>query len=53
MVAAAWEMAAYLQHPRANHPTLSSLANAALDSYPARTAAFVLWLLGAAMLGRR
>lgn len=53
VVAAAWELAAYLQHPRADHPTLSSLGNAALDSHPARTAAFVLWLLGAAMLGRR
>lgn len=53
VAAVAWELAAYLQHPRADHPTLSSLANSALDSAPARTAAFVLWLVGAAALGRR
>ena len=49
----AWQLAAYLQHPRHDHPTLSSLANALLDSRPARAAAFALWLLGAAALGRR
>ncbi|MDP9442796.1 MAG: hypothetical protein M3P34_11620 [Actinomycetota bacterium] len=51
--AAGWELAAYLQHPRVDHPTLSSLANAALDSSPARAVAFVLWLLAAAELARR
>lgn len=49
----AWQLAAYLQHPRDDHPTLSSLANAMLDSQPARAAAFGLWLVGAAALGRR
>jgi hypothetical protein len=48
-----WQVAAYLQHPRDEHPTLSSLANALLDSHPARAAAFALWLVAAAMLGRR
>ena len=48
-----WQLAAYLQHPRADHPTLSSLANALLDSQPARAAAFVLWIVAAAALGRR
>ena len=48
-----WQLAAYLQHPRDDHPTLSSLANALLDSQPARAAAFALWLVGAAALGRR
>lgn len=51
--AAAWQLAAYLQHPREDHPTLSSLANAVLDTHGARAAAFVLWLVGAAALARR
>ncbi len=49
----AWELQAYLRHPRYDHPTLSSLANALLDSHPARTAAFVLWLLTTVELARR
>ena len=48
-----WQLAAYLQAPRHDHPTLSSLANALLDSQPARTAAFVVWVLGAVRLARR
>ena len=52
-VTAAWQLAAYLQHPRHDHPTLSSLVNAVLDSHPARAVAFVVWLAGAAALGRR
>jgi hypothetical protein len=52
VVAAAWQLAAYLQHPRDDHPTLSSLTNAALDSQPARAAAFVVWLVAAALLAR-
>lgn len=51
--AVAWEVLAYVQHPRADHPTLSSLANAMLDSQPARTAAFVLWLMAMLELARR
>ena len=50
---AAWQLAAYLQSPRRDHPTLSSLANALLDSHPARTLAFVLWLAAAWALARR
>ncbi len=49
----AWQLAAFLQHPRADHPTLSSLANQLFASHPARGAAFVLWLLGAVELARR
>ena len=49
----AWQLASYLQSPRDEHPTLSSLTNAALDSHPARAAAFVAWLAGAAWLARR
>jgi hypothetical protein len=52
-VAAVWQLAAYLQHPRDDHPTLSSLTNAALGSQVARTAAFVAWLLMAMALARR
>ena len=48
-----WQLAAYVQHPRADHPTLSSLANALLSSQPARAAAFALWLLAAVHLARR
>jgi hypothetical protein len=52
-LAAAWQLAAYLQHPRHDHPTLSSLANAALASHPARAAAFVAWLAVTVALVRR
>ena len=48
-----WQLAAYLQEPRHEHPTLSSLANALLDSQPARAAAFVVWVLGTVRLARR
>ncbi len=51
--AVAWQLAAYLQHPREDHPTLSSLTNALLDSHPARAVAFVLWAALAVELGRR
>ncbi|HEX6596295.1 MAG TPA: hypothetical protein VF045_05135, partial [Acidimicrobiales bacterium] len=50
---ALWQLAAYLQHPRTDHPTLSSLTNAVLDSHPARALAFVAWLAAAAALARR
>lgn len=53
LAACAWELQAYLQQPRYDHPTLSSLANALLDSHPARAAAFVLWLLTTVELARR
>ena len=48
-----WQLAAYVQLPRHDHPTLSSLANALLDSQPARAAAFVVWVLGTVHLARR
>lgn len=50
---AAWQVAAWAQEPRDQHPTLSSLTNAALDARPLRAAAVVAWLAGAAWLGRR
>ena len=50
---AALQLSAWASEPRADHPTLSSLTNAALDPRPARVAAVVAWLAGAAWLGRR
>lgn len=50
---AGWELAAYFQHPRAEHPTLSSLANEVLDWRPARVLAFLLWTVVGADLARR
>ena len=50
---AAWELAAYLQAPRADHPTLSSLANEVLDWRPARALAFLAWLGAGVDLARR
>ena len=49
----AWQLAAWASEPRSDHPTLSSLANAALDPRPVRAIAVVAWLAGAAWLGRR
>lgn len=48
-----WQLAAYLQQPRHEHPTISSLVNALLGSQPARVAAFVLWILATVELARR
>jgi hypothetical protein len=50
---AAVQLIAWAQQPRDEHPTLSSLANAALDSHAARAAAFVAWLAAAVELARR
>ncbi|MCA1691474.1 MAG: hypothetical protein LC733_04430 [Actinobacteria bacterium] len=41
-VAASWQLAAYVQQPRADYPTLSSLTNAVLEGQPMRAAAFAL-----------
>lgn len=51
--AGAWQLAAYLHHPRADNPTLSSLANELLDSHVTRAAAFVVWIAAARGLARR
>ena len=37
------QLAAYLQHPRSQHPTLSVVVNAALEPHPMRAASFVAW----------
>jgi len=50
---AVWQLATFLQHPREEHPTMSSLANTLFESHPARAVAFLLWLAGAAALARR
>lgn len=50
---AVWQLLAYVQHPRSEHPTLSSLANAALESHTARALAFAAWLVAASRLARR
>jgi hypothetical protein len=52
-VAAAWQLAAYVQEPRADHPTMSSLTNIVLDSRATRTVAVVLWIVVARGLARR
>jgi hypothetical protein len=51
--AVAWQLVAFVQHPRDDHPTLSSLTNVALDSQVARTAGFVAWIIVTVGLVRR
>lgn len=51
--AGAWQLAAYLQHPRSDHPTISSLTNEVLDSHLARAVAFIVWIAAARALARR
>lgn len=51
-VGALWQVAAFVQGPRDEHPTLSSLTNALLGSQPARAAAFALWAVAMAGLSR-
>jgi hypothetical protein len=48
-----WELASFLQHPRSEHPTISSLLNDLFASHPARTVGFLLWLTVTAELARR
>jgi hypothetical protein len=47
------QVIAWAQQPRDEHPTLSSLTDAALDSHAARAAAFLAWLAAAVDLARR
>ncbi|HYF45263.1 MAG TPA: hypothetical protein VD926_03570 [Acidimicrobiales bacterium] len=49
----AWQLASFVQEPRDEHPTISSLTNAALDGRPLRALAFAAWVVGAAWLARR
>jgi hypothetical protein len=48
-----WELVAYFQHPRADHPTLSALAERVIDWRPARAVAFITWIALGADLSRR
>jgi hypothetical protein len=48
-----WQLASYLQSPRSEHPTLSSLTNAVLSTQGARAIAFVLWLGAMVFIARR
>ena len=50
---AGWQLLAYVQEPRSEHPTLSSLTNAALDTHTGRALAFAAWLVGGFRLARR
>jgi hypothetical protein len=52
-ILAAWQLAAYVQEPRSGHPTLSSMANAALEPHAVRALACAGWLLVAARLAAR
>lgn len=53
LAAAAVQLVSFVQTPREDHPTISSLTNALLDSHPARAAALVCWLALAVELARR
>lgn len=48
-----WELAAYFQQPRADHPTLSALVDPVIDWRPARALAFLTWIILGADLSRR
>lgn len=50
---AGWQLQAYLQQPRSEHPTLSSLTNAALESHTGRALAFTAWLVLGLWFARR
>jgi hypothetical protein len=53
MAVGVWELQSFLQHPRSQHPTLSSLSNSLLESHASRMVAFVGWLAGGIWLARR
>lgn len=48
-----WQLAAYVQTPRSEHPTLSSMTNTVLEPDPLQALAFVAWLVLAAELAAR
>ena len=50
---ALWELGAFLQHPRAEHPTLSSLTNTLFQSHVARALGLLMWLGAGTRLARR
>lgn len=48
-----WELAAFVQLPRVDHPTLSSLANQVFGSHLVRTLAFTGWMAAGFGIARR
>jgi hypothetical protein len=48
-----WELQAFLQRPRRDHPTLSSLSNDLFRSPSSRAVALLLWLALGVWLARR
>jgi len=48
-----WELQAFLQRPRAGHPTISSLTNDLLQGHLPRAGAMLLWLAAGWWLARR
>jgi hypothetical protein len=48
-----WELAAFVQLPRADHPTISSLANQVFDSHVVRALAFAGWMAAGFGIARR
>ncbi len=48
-----WQLQSFLQHPRAEHPTISSLSNDLLQGHASRAAAMVAWLAAGVWLARR
>ena len=52
-LAGLWELQAFVQHPRRDHPTLSSMSNELLQSQTARAVALLVWLAAAVWLARR
>jgi hypothetical protein len=49
----AWELIAYFQSPRHDHPTLSSMLDTLESNRPARAVLFVAWLAIGRQLARR
>lgn len=48
-----WELRSLLQHPRDDHPTISSLTNSLLQSQQSRMVALLVWLAAGVWLARR
>ncbi|HEV8623631.1 MAG TPA: hypothetical protein VG034_04180 [Acidimicrobiia bacterium] len=51
--AVVWELQAFLQRPRSDHPTVSSLTNDLLQSHVPRAGAMLVWLAAGVWLARR
>lgn len=51
--ATGWELWALSMHPRGTHPTISSLLNNLVETYPGRSVALLAWLALGWWLGRR